>query len=193
MDPFDLSVDIDFVHGNDHGEDDDDDDDDDSDDDEKPKEKPEMKMKKRKSINNDIEIEDFGLDAHKFENQEEDTTRYVPLEGGLGGLITNLSGVKHIINIFAANSMHFYIRNIFVFQLFRVQTVQILGLSSVRNELSRILICKNISRSLFNVKLLISFKLLIVSCSVGCVEQHIWCESISHMFCEYEIKSKSKC
>lgn len=87
MDPFNLSVDIGFVRKTD---------DDNGNDDEKPKKKMEMememKMNKRKATDDDNEVEGFGDDEHKSEKQGQ----YLPLEGGLGGLITSLSGVNYL-------------------------------------------------------------------------------------------------
>lgn len=92
MEPFVMSVDIDFVDNNDG---------DDGDDvgDEKPI--MEINLKKRKATDegenveverndSDVNVEGFGDDEHKSEKQEQ----YLPLEGGLAGLITNLSGVR---------------------------------------------------------------------------------------------------
>lgn len=109
MDPFDLSVDIDFDRYNDDydGKD------------EKPKKKigMEMKMDKRKDNNgdsnrdkakaklknngnkNEVEIFDDDDDGNEFENQDDGTPLTVlPLQGGLAGLITNLSGVNYLRN-----------------------------------------------------------------------------------------------
>lgn len=108
MDTFDLSVDIDFDHES--GDEENDDDDDDEDDDEskkKKKNKKEMQTQKndrkdveknddksesKNSSNDEEDFEGFGDDEHKSENQEQVV---LPLQGGLAGLITNLSGVNY--------------------------------------------------------------------------------------------------
>lgn len=107
MDPFDLSVDIEFN----------DDDDDDIEvattekDAEKTKKEAETKTKmktqkdtelvndgnskeekdkNKENAKNITDVEGFGDDEHKFEDQQ----TVLPLQGGLAGLITNLSGVN---------------------------------------------------------------------------------------------------
>lgn len=108
MDPFELNVDIDFE---DVGDDDDDNF-------EKPKKKKtEARMNKRKDTDddrtkakskaksNDNEVENFNDDPKQFENQEDggDPPLVVlPLQGGLAGLINNLSGVKYLKQQFQA-------------------------------------------------------------------------------------------
>lgn len=82
-----MGVDVDIIHDRD----DEDEDDDDDDEDEKSSGKSIMKMTKRKVRYEDIEIEGFGDDEHKSERQEQTV---LPLEGGLAGLISNLSGVR---------------------------------------------------------------------------------------------------
>lgn len=119
MDPFDLNVDIDLIS--------DKNDDDDDDEEKKSSGNSIMKMTKRKVSYEDVEIEGFGDDDHKSEKQE---TTYLPLEGGLAGLISNLSGVK-------LNQLAFGRASSIMFSslFFRVRTVQISELSSVSDEL----------------------------------------------------------
>lgn len=124
MDPFDLNVDVDIIHGS-HDKDKDDDDDDDED--EEPSSRAIMKMTKRKVRYEDLEVEGLGDDEHKSERQEQTV---LPLEGGLAGLISNLSGVKFNQILFGKTvSINFLFMH-----SFRVQMVQILELSSVSNE-----------------------------------------------------------
>lgn len=100
MDPFELNVDIDFE---DVGDDDDDDY-------VKPRKnkKIEATMNKRKDTDddrvqaktkaksNDNDVESFDDDPKQFEKQEDNPPLVVlPLQGGLAGLINNLSGVKY--------------------------------------------------------------------------------------------------
>lgn len=121
MDPFDLNVDVAIIHDRD--------DEDDDDDDEKTGGKSIMKMTKRKVSYEDIEVEGFGDDEHKSEKQEQ---TFLPLEGGLAGLISNLSGVRIYQITFGRT-----VSSIFPFvHLFRVRTAQTLGLSSVSNNIS---------------------------------------------------------
>lgn len=63
-----------------------------------------MKMNKRNDVDsnngkvklksNDNDVEVFGDDDEK-ESEKQQETVVLPLEGGLAGLITNLSGVKY--------------------------------------------------------------------------------------------------
>lgn len=121
-----MNVDVDIIHGS-HDKDKDDDDDDDED--EEPSSRAIMKMTKRKVRYEDIEglVEGLGDDEHKSERQEQTV---LPLEGGLAGLISNLSGVKFNQILFGKTvSINFLFMH-----SFRVQMVQILELSSVSNE-----------------------------------------------------------
>lgn len=70
----------------------------------KSRKKTDPKLKKRKDTPddadspddgaNDNEVDGYGDDDHKKENQGQ----YLPLEGGLAGLIGQLSGVREVIN-----------------------------------------------------------------------------------------------
>lgn len=99
MEPFILDVDIDIDEKADT---------DDAEDEKsklKSRKKTDAKLKKRKDtpddadnpdeVANDNEVDGFGDDEHKKENQGQ----YLPLQGGLAGLIGQLSGVRDVLNL----------------------------------------------------------------------------------------------
>lgn len=57
-----------------------------------------LKDKTKGKLTEAIEFEGFGDDDHKTENQE--MTVVLPLQGGLAGLIQNLSGVSYSHRIY---------------------------------------------------------------------------------------------
>lgn len=143
MDPFDLSVDIDFNDDEDYDGDktkketneknQKDTDNDNNPNKDKDKEKEKGKDEDKDAKSNDNEVEGFGDDEYKSENQD----AYLPLQGGLAGLIQNLSGVKqknrYIIkmSLFQDDMLKL---STDLYNFFRVQWVQILVVLSVRNE-----------------------------------------------------------